>query len=524
MSDIIFKDVLIVDGNGAEPFMADLRVSGERIAEIGKVDSAPEDMVIRFQNFALCPGFVDAHGHSDYQILVIPTAESKLLQGMTTEVGGNCGYSAAPVFGELANERYRGLKDEYGLEKDFGSFDKFFNYLKNPGVAVNFAPQVGYNTVRASVTGYRREQPNKEVMRQIRNQISKAMSLGCFGMSAGLIYAPGTYAGKKELIEALAPVREADGLFSCHIRSEGDRLIEAVTEFIEIGRTAKVRLELSHLKTSGRQNWEKLDEVFVLIENARQEGIDIQADRYPYTASFTSLSSVLPDWVFEGSGNAYQERLKTDRAEISKELESKPHDSWKRIVVSQCFSGKARQVEGKTIAELAQLEGKSPVDFFIDFLAEEKTSPNAIFHSMSAENMERIYLKDWVMVGSDSGVRGFHGVLAKGKPHPRAFGTFPKFISEMVNNKKLLSLAKAIQKSTGVCAEHFRIKDRGKIAVGYYADLVLFDPETIRDFATFDNPFIAPKGIEMILVNGQIAAMQGEVTGSLPGKVLEMGK
>jgi N-acyl-D-amino-acid deacylase len=524
MPDTIFKDVLIVDGSGAEPFVGDLRVSGERITEIGKVSSSPEDMVIRFQNFALCPGFVDAHGHSDYQILVVPSAESKILQGMTTEVCGNCGYSGAPVFGEMAKERKKGLKDEYGLEKDFKTFKKFFQHLQDPGIAVNLAPQVGYNTVRACVTGYRREPPDKEEMRKVQSEISKAMALGCFGMSAGLIYAPGTFATKEELIEALAPVREAGGLFSCHIRSEGDKLIEAVTEFIEIGRQARVRLQLSHLKTSGRQNWKKLDQVFDLVEDARQEGIDIKADRYPYTASFTSLSSVLPDWVFEDSGSAYQDRLKTDRERIKKELEAKPVDSWKRIVVSQCFSERAGQVEGKSIAELAQLERKPPVDFFIDFLTEEKASPNAIFHSMSSENMERIYLKDWVMVGTDSGVRGFEGILAKGKPHPRAFGAFPRFINQMVKIKKLLSLAKAVEKSSRVCAEHFRIKDRGKIAVGYYADLVLFDPEVIRDHASFENPFLAPRGIEIVMVNGQVAAMQGEVTGRLPGKVLEMGK
>jgi N-acyl-D-amino-acid deacylase len=521
MPDLVFKDVLLIDGSGQEPFQADLRIHGERIAEIGKIEPDPEDMVIREQNCALCPGFIDAHGHSDYHLLVQPSADSKLLQGMTTEVGGNCGYSGAPFFGELARERGPGLKEEYGLELKFKSVAGFFAELNSLGIAVNFAPLVGYNTVRACIIGFRRQGPNQKEMRRIKKEIETAMARGCFGLSAGLIYPPGSYATSEELVQALEPVAEAQGIFSCHIRSEGDQLIEAVQEFLDIGRKAKVRLELSHLKTGGPQNWSKLDKVFELIETARKEGFEIKADRYPYTASFTSLSAVMPDWALEGGMEAFKDRLKTDREKIRAELEAKSPDYWQRIVVSQCFSQRAGSVEGKNIAELASIAKKSPADFLIDFLAEESVSPNAFFHSMSEENMVRIYQKDWVMVGSDSGARGFSGILARGKPHPRVFGTFPRFISQMVNRKKLLSLAQAVQKATSLCAEHFHIKDRGKLAVGYYADLVLFDPETIQDRASFDAPFNSPYGIEMVLVNGQIAAMNGEITGRLPGKVLE---
>jgi len=521
MPDLIFKDVLLIDGSGKEPFQADLRIRGERIAEIGKIEPAPEETVIREMNCALCPGFVDAHGHSDYHLLVQPSADSKLLQGMTTEVGGNCGYSGAPFFGELARDRGPGLKEEYGLELKFKSAAEFFAELNSLGIAVNFAPLVGYNTVRACIIGLRREGPNQSEMRRIQKEIEKAMSQGCFGLSAGLIYPPGAYATTDELVQALEPVAEARGIFSCHLRSEGDQLIEAVQEFIEIGRKAGVRLELSHLKTGGPQNWNKLDRVFDLIENAQKDGIELKADRYPYTASFTSLSAVLPDWALEGGMEFFKDRLKADREKIRAELEAESPDYWTRIVVSQCFSERADSVEGKTIAELASLAKKEPADFVIDFLAGEKVSPNAIFHSMSEENMERIYQKPWVMVGSDSGARGFSGILAKGKPHPRAFGAFPRFFSQMVMRKKILSLARAAQKSSSLCAEHFRIKDRGKIAVGYYADLVLFDPETIQDQASFDAPFNPPSGIEMVLVNGQIAARNGEITGRFPGKVLE---
>jgi len=524
MPDTVFKDGLIVDGTGSEPFPADLRISGERIAEIGKINPSPKDTTIRLPNCALCPGFIDAHGHSDYHLLVLPTADSKLLQGMTTEVGGNCGMSGGPLFGELAKDRVGSLKEEYQLEIKFETLDGYFSALKDFGLAVNFAPLVGYNTVRGCIIGFRREPPTAKEMELIRAEIEKAMSLGCFGLSAGLIYAPGSYATRDELVQALQPVAQARGIFACHIRSEGDQLLEAVQEFIEIGRRAGVRLELSHLKTSGRENWSKLDRVFELIDSARAEGIDIKADRYPYTASFTSLSALLPDWVFEGGGTAYQSRVSSDREKIKKELEQKPPDSWQRIVISQCFSDKAKSIEGKSIAELAQRKKKAPVDFFLDLMAQEKMAPNAIFHSMSEENMNRIYQKEWVMMGSDSGARGFDGILAKGKPHPRAFGAFPRFIAHAARKTKLMSLAKAVEKATRMPAEHFRIKDRGKIQVGCFADLVAFDPEAIQDRATFENPFIPPYGIELVMVNGQIAAMNGEAVGRLPGKVLEMGK
>jgi len=521
MTNLIFKSCLIIDGSGAEPYISDLRVSQGKVQEIGNIPPNPEARVIDGTGLALAPGFIDAHGHSDYHLLVLPNGESKLLQGITTEVGGNCGYSAVPFLGELAKERRIGLKKEYGLKIDFRAFSEYLEKLKEKGIGFNFAPLVGYNTVRACLIGYRREAPGTKEMKRIQREIEKAMAEGAFGMSAGLIYPPGSYATKEELISALEPVREADGIFACHIRSEGERLLEAISELIEIGTKAKVRVELSHLKTSGAENWDKLDKAFELIENAQKQGLDIKADRYPYTASFTILSSVLPDWVFEGGREAYLENLKKERERIKKEMSNKPYDYWDRIIVSQCFSKKAKEVEGKSISELAKKTGMNSIDFVLDFLSEEEISPNAIYNSMSEINMERIFQKDWVMVGSDSGARGSSGILAKGKPHPRVSGTFPKFISELVRKKNLLSLAKAIEKSSWLCAGHFGIKNRGKIEKGYYGDLVLFDPLRIEDRASFENPFLAPVGIEMVLVNGEIVVERNRLTGLTRGEVLK---
>jgi len=521
MPDLIIKNALILDGTGKAPYPADLKVKADRIQEIGTIKPGPKDQVIDAKGLALSPGFVDVHGHSDYHLLVVPGAESKILQGMTTEIGGNCGYSAAPIQGGIKKERAKFLKDELGVRLNFQELKEYFAELKRKKIGVNFGELVGYNTVRGNVIGYRRNAPDAKEMKKIQAQIEKALMEGAFGMSAGLIYAPGTFTTAEELIEALAPVNEADGIFSCHLRSEGDRLLEAIEEFIDIGKKARVKLELSHLKTGGPKNWSKLDRAFELIESAQKHGVRIKADRYPYTASFTSLSAVLPDWVFEGGEEEYRRRLKADKQRIKNELEQQyDADYWTRIALSQVFSGRAGEMEGKTVAALAQKKSVRPAEFMVELLEKEPVSPNAIFYSMSEENLDRIFLKDWVMLGSDSGARGFSGVLAKGKPHPRVFGAFPRFFAQFVREKKLFGLAEAVRKCAWMGCEHFGIRERGKIEKGFFADLVLFDPEKISDCADYENPFQAPLGIEMVLVNGEIAVKRGKLTGKMAGKII----
>ncbi len=521
MPSLVFKNALMVDGSGQEPYPGDLKVSGDRIQGIGRIKPVPKDQVIDAHGLALCPGFVDAHGHSDYHLLALPSAKSKILQGMTTEIGGNCGYSAAPIFQEIKKEREKSLARDLELKINFQEVSEYFEELRRLKIGVNFALLAGYNTVRGNLLGYRRNPPDAKEMKQIQAQIEKALAQGCIGMSAGLIYAPGTFTTADELAEALAPVREAGGIFSCHIRSEGDMLLEAIEEFISVGKKAGVRLELSHLKTGGPKNWGKLDRAFELIENAQKDGVRIKADRYPYLASFTSLSAVLPDWVFEGGEDEYRRKLKEDRERIKTEMERQYQaDYWTRIAISQVFSERAAGLEGKTVADLAIKEKVQPAELVVDLLSKESSSPNAIFYSMSEANLDRIYQKDWVMLGSDSGARGFTGVLAKGKPHPRVFGSFPRFFAEFVRGKKIFSLAEAVRKCSWMACEHFGIRDRGKLEKGFYADLVLFDPDKITDRSTFENPFQAPAGIEMVLVNGEIAVKRGKLTGKMAGKII----
>ena len=522
MSDIVFSSPLVVDGTSKEPFVADVKVSGERISQIGKILPKKSDRVIPAKGLVLAPGFVDAHSHSDYHLLILPSAESKILQGITTEIGGNCGYSPAPVFGKLAGEREKSLSQEYSLKKStFRELKDFLKELDELKIALNFAPLVGYNTIRASVMGFENRPPSKTELKKIQNEIEKALLQGAFGVSAGLIYPPGCYASKDELVEALAPLREAGGVFACHIRSEGDKLIEAVSELIEIGKKAGVRIQLSHIKTSGPRNWHKLDKVFELVENAQKHGLNIMADRYPYTASFTSLSAVLPEWVFEGGEEKYRERLRKERDKIKSEiLKRYDGDYWRRVIISQSFEQGWERIEGKSIAQIAEEEKKPPCDILLEILYEHKISPSAIFRTMSEENLERIYAKNWVVVGSDAGARSGVGILAQGKPHPRAYGTFPKFFKEFVREKKLVSLKEAVRKTSALACEHFQIKERGKILEGYFADLVLFDPEKISDRADYENPFLPPVGIKLVMVAGRVVVEDGKITGEFSGKTL----
>ena len=521
MTSLLFKSALIVDGISPQPYQADLLVKEDKIAQIGRIPAQASDQVIDAQGLVLAPGFIDAHSHSDYHLLILPSGESKLLQGITTEIGGNCGYSPAPVFGKLRKEREKNLKQEYQIKANFRQLTDYLEKLEENGLGINFAPLVGYNTIRASVMGFENRPPTEEEMEKLRKEINLALEQGAFGLSAGLIYPPGCYVQKEELVRALEPVRESGRVFACHIRSEGRALIEAVEEFLEIGIRSGTKLQLSHLKTSQPENWHKLEQVFELIEDAQKKGLEIKSDRYPYLSSFTSLSALLPDWVFEGGEKEYRRRLTQESLKIISELRERYSDDfWERVYISQCFSERNKSLEGKNLSQLGEENSIHPAEFMVNLLKEEKLSPSAIFETMNARNLELIYQKPWVMVGSDAGARSDKGPLAQGKPHPRAYGTFPRFFARFVREKSLISLSEAVRKTSALAGEHFGIEKRGKIAIGYYADLVLFDLESISDQANYQNPFLAPVGIKMVVVNGKIAVKDGKIINPTAGRVL----
>lgn len=521
---MIIQNGLIIDGTGKPGYTADIVIENDKIEAIGKVDSTNRDDIIDATGLVVAPGFVDIHSHSDYYLLIDPRAESKIMQGVTTEVGGNCGYSAAPISGEQLEERRNAYQDQFGIYLNWNSLDGYYEKLKVRGTAVNFAPLLGLNTIRASIMGHENRIPKPDEIKKMEQLVYEGFKQGAFGMSVGLIYPPSCYSETEELIRLFKIVKECDGLFTCHMRSEGEKLLEAIAETIQISRETGVRVQISHLKTSGKKNWDKIHEAFSLIESALENGIDLACDRYPYTASNTGLSALLPDWAFEGGIKKQIKRIKNRKTrELMKKEILKNHpeqEYWDTVLIAQVVTNKNKDLEGKKLSEGAVLRNKDIFDFIFDLLVEERSQIEAIYFCMSEDNFRQVIKKDYVMVGSDSGARGINGPLGTGRPHPRGFGSYPRVLGKYVRDEKIFDLPEAIKKMTSDPCSRLKIKDRGIIKEGNYADLVLFDPEKIKDTATYENPKQYPIGIEYVFINGEMVVKNGTPTGILAGRGL----
>ncbi|MBI3582491.1 MAG: D-aminoacylase [Nitrospinae bacterium] len=539
MYDLIIKNIKIYDGSGGEPFVSDVGIKGDRIEKIGSImdeiasASPRNDKLINGEGLCLSPGFVDIHSHSDYYLLIDPLAQSKVRQGVTTEVGGNCGYSASPIFGSPLLERKKSYKEQFGLDLNWTKLKGYNKKIEENGISLNYCQLIGHNTVRASVAGVVDRKPSSDEMKEMERIVEEAMNEGAVGMSVGFAYTPSCFAKKEEVANLCKIVAKKRGVFTTHIRSEGRNLIESIEEVIDIARVSGVRLQISHLKTFGEENWGKLDKVFELIKSAIDDGIDIACDRYPYTAANTGLQAVLPDWVFNGGKEKAIERLKNNktrndiRDELSKKYPSNGY--WDSVMISQVVTDKNKETEGKKVREAwgkgqgARGRKGDLLDFLFDLLIEENLEVDAIYFSMSEDNMKRILKKDYVMIGSDSGARSTDGVLGLGLPHPRTFGTFPRVLGKYCRDEKLFDLPTAIYKMTSFPCKRIGIKDRGVIKEGCFADLVIFNPDTISDIATYESPKNYPKGIEYVIVNGKITVKDGEHSGAKAGSVLKKG-
>ncbi|MBI5789831.1 MAG: D-aminoacylase [Candidatus Schekmanbacteria bacterium] len=522
--NILIKNITVVDGSGEPGFIADVGVEQDRISLIGQAQATTADKTIEGQGKVLCPGFVDIHSHSDYYLLINPQGESKLRQGVTTEVGGNCGYSAAPIGGKILAERQRQYQENYSLDLDWQSLSQYRKRLEDSRIAINYAPLIGHNTIRATVMGVENREPTFQELSQMEQLVEQGMRDGALGISSGLVYPPACYAKAAELVSLCRIVARYGGIFTCHIRNEGTRLTEALTEVIGIAESAPIPLQISHLKTSGSLNWKKLPQALELIEQAQNRGVQITADRYPYLASNAGLQVLLPDWAFEGGVTVQLNRLQDHavRKRLTEEiiLNHPDEEYWDKVLISQVNSAKNQHWAGMTVAEASCLQDKTPVDFVLDLLIQEKMQVEAIFFTMNEDNLHTILKRPYVLIGSDASVRAHYGPLNQGKPHPRAFGTFPRVLGHYVRQEGILKLEEAVHKMTAAPCRKLGLNRRGLIRQDFAADLVIFDPARITDTATYQEPVQYPLGIEYVIVNGAIALACGEPTGLRAGRVL----
>jgi N-acyl-D-amino-acid deacylase len=526
-ADILIKGAQVFDGSGGPPVAADIAIQGDRIVAVGAAAASFAHRVIDARGLAAAPGFVDVHGHSDYHLLLTPTAESALLQGVTGEIGGNCGYAAAPIWGPWHEDRARTYKDVYGLAHDWQDLAAYYRRLMALGISMNFGLLVGHNTLRGSTMGGAARSATAEELAVMVAALRRAMGEGALGLSTGLVYSPACFSPPDELAALTTEAGRLGGLLATHMRSEGDQLLEAIREVIAAAETARAPLQISHLKTYGERNWGKLDEAFALIESAQRRGVDVTADRYPYTAANTGLQAALPTWAVEGDNATQTARLLDPgvRTRIRSEIGEGPgRRDWSQVLISEVTREENRRYQGLRVDEAARLAGQEALDFVLDLLHLEKIQVDAIYFTMNEANLHRILQKPYVMIGSDSGCRADYGPLATGRPHPRTFGCFARVLGHYARDEQLFDLPTAIRKMTADPCRRFGLGNRGRLCPGFMADVVLFDPERVIDTATYEQPIRYPVGIQTVLVNGTVAVEAGEHTGARAGRVLQRAK
>jgi N-acyl-D-amino-acid deacylase len=523
--DHVIRGAIVVDGTGAPAFRADLGTVGDTIAAVGEIAPEQGRRVIDAAGLHVAPGFVDVHTHSDPDVLAYPTADSRVRQGVTTELAGNCGSSAAPLAGLGAAERRAEWKED-GLDADWTDFASYLTRVEMAGTSVNHALLVGQGTLRSNAIGDVDRPLSADETRAVARALEEALDQGAFGLSTGLEYVPGRYTPTSEIVALARLVARRGGLYASHVRNEEARVLEAVAEAIEVGRASGARVEISHLKATGESNWPKQGAALDLVESARRDGVAVLADAYPYTAYSTGLTILMEGWAREGGTGAILGRFRDPdaRARIRREVDAQVKGdpgSWDRVVVSRVKTEKNRAVAvGRSLVEIAGGWGVDPVDAYLRLLEEEETAVSFIGHGMSPENVERVLRHPLVMVGSDGSSMAPVGKAAEGRPHPRSYGTFARVLGHYARERGIFDLPNAVRKMTSLPADQIGLPDRGRIARGKKADLVAFDASAVSDTATFDDPHRYPEGISFVVVNGTIVVEKGAHTGARPGRVL----
>lgn len=527
--DIIIKNGEIVDGTGNPWVSGDIALRGDRIAKIGKLDDATAKRVIDARGLMVSPGFIDMLGQSEMALLIDNRSLSKLSQGITTEITGE-GASIAPQDALTVSELQPGL-DRYRLKVDWTTLNGYFTRLQKKQTPLNLGTYVGAAQVREAVLGDVDRAPSAEELARMKALVTEAMRQGAFGVSTALIYPPGHYAKTDELIELAKVAAQYGGIYATHMRSEGQSETEAVEEALRIGREAHLPVEIFHLKVIGKPRWGSMPKIVGMIQAARDSGQDVSADMYPYVAGGTALASSLPPWVADGGVPKLLERLKDPavRSRIQLELASE-HPNWENlylgsggasgILLSGIENPDFKQYNGKTLAQFAQAQEKDPLDALMDLVIADKAQTGAIYFIASEDDLRFGLQQPWTSIGLDGSEMSLDGSLYDPHEHPRAFGSMPRFLGHYVREEHLLPMEQGVRKITSLPAQRERLRDRGLLKEGFFADITIFDPRRIIDKATYENPTQPSVGIEYVFVNGELEYEDGKLTGAMAGRAL----
>ena len=525
MADVIIRNGRVLDGSGNPWFWADVSVEAGRIHQVGRVDDhAPRQIDAR--GMIVCPGFIDIHTHADLTILHKEVQDYKLRQGITTEVSGNCGFTAAPLnpkTEELLKLYLAFITPSSGVTWQWRTFADYLETVDTSKPATNMAPLVGHGTLRIAVMGFDQRDPTINEVDEMKALLEEGMQAGAFGMSTGLIYVPGTYAATEEIIELAKVASSYHGIYATHMRNEGAHLLESIEEAIRIGREANLPVQISHHKATGKDNHGKVKDSLALLESARSDGLDVTADQYPYVASSTTLQAILPPWAQEGGVDQVLQRLQDPdtRTKIRDDLlgpsgETRTQASLDNVMISSVRTDANKRYVGLSLTDIGHLRNQDPADVAFDLLVEERCAVVMVGFVMAEEDVRAVMVHSTTMVGTD-------GLYSDGNPHPRVFGTYPRILGRYVREQKLMKLEEAVRKMTSFPAQKLGLTNKGVLRPGADADIVVFDPETVIDKATFQQARQYPDGIAYVLVNGQVSVDDGSFTGVTAGRVLFAG-
>ena len=527
--DTIIRNGTVYDGSGAAGVQADVGIIGDSVAAVGDLKSARAETEIDATGKAVAPGFINMLSWATESLIHDPKSQSDIRQGVTLEVMGE-GESMGP-WNDAMKKTNKELQADIKYDIGWTTLGEYLNYIEKKGIATNVASFIGATTVRIHELGYADRAPTAEELERMRGLVRTAMEEGALGIGSSLIYAPAFYAKTEELIALNQEAGKYGGMYISHMRSEGNQLLEAVDELIRIAREANVPAEIYHLKAAGQQNWGKMDQVFAKVEAAQKEGLKITADMYTYPAGATGLDAAMPPWVQEGGLREWIKRLKDPaiRARVINEMKT-PTNAWESLYLAAGSPEKVllvafkqdslKHLTGKSLAEVAKLRGKSPEETAMDLVIADDSRVGTVYFLMSEDNIKKQIAKPWVSFDSDAESLAPEGVFLKSNPHPRAYGNFARLLGKYVRDEKVIPLEEAIRRLTTLPATNMKLKRRGALKPGYHADVVVFDPATIRDHATFDKPHQYSTGVQHVFVNGVQVLKDGEHTGATPGRVV----